>query len=505
MTRFGRTLISMAAAAAFAAPAQAVDLLETYRMAKQWDPVYSAAKAQRDAGLERLPQALAGLLPSVNASLNTNWNDAKNITTGGSAQYNSNGWLVQLTQPLFRWQNFVQYGQAQWQVQQAEAQFGQSQQDLVVRVAQAYFDVLSAQDNLAFVKANKVAIGEQLAQAKRNFEVGTATITDTNEAQARFDLAGAQEIAAINDLEVRQRQLQQIIGRFPDDLAPLRGRLDLVPPAPNDMTKWVESALVNNFGVKANEAAMQIAEREVERQRAGHYPTVDLVGVVREDTGQNIAVVTSAFAGTRTTTEQNIIGVQVNMPLFAGWGTTSRTREAAHLRTRAMQDLESARRQAEFNTRQAFLGVTNGMAQVKALEQAERSSEVSLQSNRVGYEVGVRINIDVLNAQQQLFSTRRDLSRSRYDTIVNGLKLKAAAGTLTEADLEQVNALLDPTGAFQPAPMQTKPAPRGDAAPAAPAPAAAPAKQSAAPVNVAAAGGAATAAPAKAAAKKSRK
>jgi outer membrane protein len=472
-------MLPIAIAAMMAAPAQGADLVETYRMARQWDPVYAAAKAQRDAGMERLPQALANLLPTVTASVNTNYNDATNRTTDRSLQFNSNGWLVQLTQPLFRWQNFVQYGQAQWQVQQAEAQFGQAQQDLVVRVAQAYFDVLSAQDNLAFVKANKVAIGEQLAQAKRNFEVGTATITDTNEAQARFDLAGAQEIAAINDLEVRQRQLQQIIGRFPDAIAPLRGATELVPPSPNDMTRWVESALVNNFGVKANEAALQIAEREVERQRAGHYPTVDLVGTVREDTGQNIAVLTSAATGLRTTTEQNIIGIQVQMPLFAGFGVVSRTREAAYLRTKAMQDLENARRQAEFNTRQAFLGVTNGMAQVRALEQAEKSSEVSLQSNRVGYEVGVRINIDVLNAQQQLFSTRRDLAKSRYDTIVNGLKLKAAAGTLTEADLQLVNQLLDPTGAFQPAPMQTAPPPRSDAAPgaatgkAAPAPGAA--------------------------------
>ena len=461
MTHTARTILATAVAALLALPAQGADLMDAYRMAKQYDPVIASARAQRDAGLERLPQGLAGLLPTVTASANTNWNDAENRTIDRSYQFNSNGWLVQLTQPIFRWQNFVQYGQAQWQVQQSEAQFGQAQQDLIVRVAQAYFDVLAAQDTLSFVKANKVAIGEQLAQAKRNFEVGTATITDTNEAQARFDLAGAQEIAAINDLEVRQRALQQIIGRYPDNLAPLRGKFDLVPPEPNDMTKWVESGLVNNFVVKANEAAVQIAEREVQRQRAGHYPTVDLVGSVREDVGGNAAV-----TGIRTEIQQSIIGVQLQVPLFAGFGTVSRTREAAHLRVKANQDLENARRQAEFTTRQAFLGVTNGMAQVKALEQAEKSSEVSLQSNRVGYEVGVRINIDVLNAQQQLFSTRRDLSRSRYDTIVNGLKLKAAAGTLSEADIELVNQLLDPTGAFQPAPMQTQPAPRSDAAPA---------------------------------------
>jgi outer membrane protein len=436
------SLLSAAIAALLAGPVNAADLLETYRLARQYDPVFSAARYQRDAGLERLPQALAGLLPTVTASANTNWNDARNVTNDRTFKYNSNGWLVQLTQPLFRWQNFVQYGQAQWQVQQAEAQFGQAQQDLIVRTAQAYFDVLAAQDNLAFVKANKVAIGEQLAQAKRNFEVGTATITDTNEAQARFDLANAQEISAINDLEVRQRALQAIIGSFPATLSPLRSKFDLTPPEPNDMNKWVESSLVNNFAVKANEAAYEIAEREVSRQRAGHYPTVDLVGSTAQNTAQNVALLT----GTRSTVDQSIIGVQVNVPLFAGWSVTSKTREANFLREKAQQDLESARRQAEFNTRQSFLGVTNGMAQVRALEQALQSSEVSLQSNRVGYEVGVRINIDVLNAQQQVFQTLRDLSRSRYDTIVNGLKLKAAAGTLTETDVEQVNLLLAAAG-----------------------------------------------------------
>jgi outer membrane protein len=349
---------------------------------------------------------------------------------------------VTLTQPLFRWQNLVQYQQSQFQVLQAEAQFGQATQDLIVRVAQAYFDVLAAQDNLEFTKSNRVVIAEQLAQAKRNFEVGTATITDTNEAQARYDLALAQEIAGVNALEVAQRALQQIIVQFPDALTPLRSQVMIEQPQPNVMDEWVKGARGNNFVVRGNEAVMEIASREVERQRAGHYPTLDVVAGAQENTGQNLAAVTAISGGNRTTLSQNTIGLQLNVPIYAGGSVMSRTREAVGLKEKARQDLDSSRRAAEFNARQSFLNVTNGIAQVRALEQALRSSEVSLQSNRVGYEVGVRINIDVLNAQQQVFQTQRDLARARYDTILNGLRLKSAAGSLTEQDVEAVNRLL---------------------------------------------------------------
>jgi outer membrane protein len=360
----------------------------------------------------------------------------------GNASFNSNGWNVTLTQPIFRWQNLVQYQQSQFQVLQAEAQFSQATQDLIVRVAQAYFDVLAAQDNLEFTKSNRVTIAEQLAQAKRNFEVGTATITDTNEAQARYDLAVAQEIAGVNALEVAQRALQQIIGQFPDALVPLRSDLVIDAPTPNVMDEWVKSARGNNFVVRGNEAVMEIATREVERQRAGHYPTLDVVATAQENTNQNIASVTGIVSGQRSTISQNTVGLQLNVPIYAGGAVMSRTREAVGLKEKARQDLESSRRAAEFNARQSFLNVTNGIAQVRALEQALRSSEVSLQSNRVGYEVGVRINIDVLNAQQQVFQTQRDLARARYDTILNSLRLKSAAGSLTEADVEAVNRLL---------------------------------------------------------------
>jgi outer membrane protein len=439
-------LAALAAGLAFAGAAAGADFLQNYRLAKQNDATFAAARGSLEAGLEKLPQGRALLLPVINASANSTWNDVENKdrTAGqvGSADFNSNGWNVTLTQPIFRWQNLVQYQQSQFQVLQAEAQFSQATQDLIVRVAQAYFDVLAAQDNLEFTKSNRVTIAEQLAQAKRNFEVGTATITDTNEAQARYDLAVAQEIAGINALEVAQRALQQIIGQFPDALVPLKTDLVIDPPTPNVMDDWVKSARGNNFVVRGNEAVMEIATREVERQRAGHYPTLDVVAAAQENTNQNIASVTGITSGQRSTISQNTVGLQLNVPIYAGGSVMSRTREAVGLKEKARQDLESSRRAAEFNARQSFLNVTNGIAQVKALEQALRSSEVSLQSNRVGYEVGVRINIDVLNAQQQVFQTQRDLARARYDTILNSLRLKSAAGSLTEGDVEAVNRLL---------------------------------------------------------------
>jgi outer membrane protein len=461
MHPFRLRLASVLVAAAFAQGAAAADFLDTYRLAKRNDAQFAASRASLEAGIEKLPQGRALLLPVINGSANSTHNDGENKTIGFNTSFNSNGWNVTLTQPLFRWQNLVQYQQSQYQVLQAEAQFGQATQDLIVRVAQAYFDVLAARDNIEFIVANKAAIAEQLAQAKRNFEVGTATITDTNEAQARFDLAVAQEIAGQNALLVALRNLQQIIGELPDALTPLRTSIVIQTPQPASQDDWAKGARANNFTVRANEAVLEIADREIGRQRAGHYPTLDVVATAQENTNQSLAV----GGSTRSNVAQNSIGLQLNVPIYAGGSVMSRTREAVALKEKARQDLEASRRAAEFNAQQAYLNVTNGLAQVKALEQALVSSETALQSNRVGYEVGVRINIDVLNAQQQVFQTKRDLARSRYDTIINGLRLKAAAGSLTEADVEDVNRLL---GVEDPKPKTSAaPAPLAAAAPSA--------------------------------------
>jgi outer membrane protein len=444
MNRTPRTLLALILALGLSGPVAAADLIEVYNQAKAYDAQFASARSALDAGQEKYPQGRAGLLPVISGAANTFWNRAEvhDLTppTPDLFTFNSNGWTVQMTQPLFRWQNWEQFKQGELQVVQAEATFGAAGQDLIVRVAQAYFDILNAEDNLEFVKANKAAIAEQLAQAKRNFEVGTATITDTNEAQARFDLAVAQEIAAVNDLEVKRRALQLLIGDLPPTLKPLRPNIGLDAPAPNNMDDWVARAGDQNFNVQAQGAVFEISKREVNRQRAGHLPTVDLVA----DTSSNINQTLGAAFAPRRQIDTNRIGVQVNVPIFAGGSVVSRTREAVALQEKARQDLETVRRTAQLDARRSFLNVSNGLAQVKALEQALVSSETSLQSNRVGYEVGVRINLDVLNAVQQVFSTKRDLAKARYDTIINGFKLKQAAGNLTEEDLQRANALLQP-------------------------------------------------------------
>lgn len=424
------------------------DLVQVYREAQANDPTYAAARSTLEAGREKEPQGLSGLLPTVDLSANTAWNQNDISARNGAfqpvhTQFNSNGYTLSLSQPLFRWQNWVAYDQSKLQVVQAEANFVQAQQDLVLRVAQAYFDVLNAIDNLTAVRANKTAIEQQLESAKKNFEVGTATITDTHEAQSRYDLAVAQELAAENDLEVKRRALQAIIGKVPEGLAPLKPTVTLLPPQPSGMDKWVEAAEKDSTNVQIQQAVADIAAREVDRQRAGHYPTVDVVA----SAGRTNSFSPFLFGVVGTDFES--VGLQVNIPLFQGGAVNSRTREAAANRGAALSNLEAARRTAALAARQYYLGVVNGLAQVKALEAALASSKLALESNRLGYEVGVRINIDVLNAEQQVYTTRRDLAKATYDTLLAQLRLKAAVGALGEADVQQVNALLNPAASVK--------------------------------------------------------
>lgn len=427
------TLLAALLAAAFLAPgAHAADLQQVYNDALVNDPQYASARAALAAGQEKLPQGRAGLLPTLGLSGSNTRNEIDN-----GANFSASNYALRLEQPLFRWENWQQYEQSKLLVAASEAQFSQARQDLIVSVSKAYFDILGAQDTLAFIRAQKVAISEQLESAKQNFEVGTATITDSHEAQARFDLAVAQEFAAENDLAIKRAALEQIIGKPPAELATLRPGLTLNMPAPAQLEPWLDSAQQQNYGVIGQQLALEIARRDISRNRAGHYPTLDLVAS-RSHTRQP----SSAMSGAIATTNSNAIGVQWNIPLFAGFAITSKVREAIALEDKSRNDLESVRRNAMQSVRQSYLGVNSGLAQVKALEAAEISSQSALDANKLGYQVGVRVNIDILNAQQQLFSTRRDLSKARYDTIINGLKLKSAAGTLTDQDVLQVNGLL---------------------------------------------------------------
>jgi outer membrane protein len=416
-------------------------LLQVYKEALANDAQYASARATLTAGQEKVPQGRAGLLPTVGVSGSYSRNNADSTQSGVAVDSsgNSRTYTVSLSQPLLRWANWEQYQQGKLSVAASEAQFAQAQQDLIVRASQAYFDVLTSQDALASVQAQKVAITEQLASAKRSFEVGTTTITDTHEAQARYDLAVAQEFAAQSDLDIKRTALQQIIGKPPAALATLRPGVKLNAPEPAQIEQWVNSAETQNYGVVGQQFNLEIAQREIKRNRAGHLPTVDLVAS-RSHTNQSRTALVSPVNVSDATT----VGVQWTIPIFSGFAINSRVREAIALEDKARADLENVRRTAAQNARQSFFGVNSGLAQVKALEAAEVSSQSALESNRLGYQVGVRINIDVLNAQQQLYSTRRDLSKARYDTLMNSLRLKLAAGSLKEEDLMQINALLKP-------------------------------------------------------------
>jgi len=424
-----------------AAPVFSADLLQLYREALNNDAQYAAARATAEAGREKAPQGLSTLLPVIGATANTTWNDNKYSLDGGPKAgrgFNSNAYTVTLTQPLFRWDRFVQYGQSKLQVVQAEAVFAQASQDLILRVSQAYFDVLNAQENLKAIRANKQAIAQQLEQAKKNFEVGTATITDSQEAQSRFDLAVAQEIAGESDIDVKRFALRVILGKDAGELNRLKPQAVLNPPQPAALDKWVDAAQKDSFTVQAQQAAAEVAEKEVEKMRAGHYPTLDAVG------NYGKAKTMAGLAATNLLqTDVTNVGVQLNIPIFQGGYVNSRTREALANRSAAEALLDNAKRTAALTAQQSYLGVVNGLAQVRALDAALISSTSALESNKLGYEVGVRINIDVLNAENQVYVTKRDLAKARFDTLLNQLKLKAAVGSLSEADLEQINPLFE--------------------------------------------------------------
>ena len=442
-----KKVLSLVFAGAFACPvvgvAHAADLLSVYHDAAAYDAQFGAARAALDAGREKLPQGRAGLLPTIGLGASTVWNETEstrrvNGATAVPADYNSNGWTVTLTQPLFRWQNWVAYNQAEMSVAISETQFGAARMDLILRTAQAYFDVLLAQDALATAQTQKTATAEQLESARRNFEVGTATITDSHEAQARFDLITAQELAAQNDLTVKGHALQMLIGKKPEALKRLRQGVTMMQPQPADMNPWVEMATTGAASVRIAQAGLELAQREIEKQRAGHYPTLDLVA-----TRGNSAQTYSSTFGAGVDSKSSTIGLQLSIPLFAGGAVASKDREAVALKHKAVADLDHARRSAALAARQTYLGVSSGLSQVKAYEAALVSSQSALDSNKLGYEVGVRINIDVLNAQTQLYDTVQKLAKARLDTLAALLKLKAAAGILGEDDVTSINTLLE--------------------------------------------------------------
>jgi outer membrane protein len=425
-----------------AASAGAEDLLQVYREAQLSDPTLAAARANWEATQERVPQARAGLLPNVSLSASTNANYfGTNIDSDPRVRVNRGfglgGVTVSASQPLYRYANVIAYSQAVQQVEQADYTLASARQDLILRVAVAYFDVLLAQFNVELAESQNAAVSEQLAQAKRNFEVGVATITDTNEAQSKYDSIVAQEISARNDLDNKRTALRAIIGRYPQDLRRLGPGFEPTLPSPNSLDAWVDRALADNLNVRIARYNSEIATLEIERQRAGRLPTVDLVASANAQAGTG-STNTNAFNDTR----QAAVGLALTVPLYQGGLVDSKVREALALQENARQNLEVARRNALFNAQTGFSGVNSAAASVKAFEQALVSAQTAYESNKTGQEVGVRTNLDVLNTLQTVFQTRRDLAQAYFNYLVGILRLKAAVGSLDEQDVEDINRRL---------------------------------------------------------------
>jgi outer membrane protein len=436
MPRRPLTLLPLAlvAAALFAPAAQAQSLQALYDAARAYDATYLAARAQADSAQYRLEQGRALARPSAALT-----GSALAIETdppaGSRASTTSAGLTLSGRMPLFNRTNSASIEQSERSFQIAAADLQSAEQELIVRVAQTYFDVLVAQDALAATQANKKAFSEQLASAKRNFEVGTATITDQREAQAKFDLATAQEIAADNDLRTKRIALDQLVGRPNIEPKPLAVPVALPATAPADVDQWVAPSQTGHPAVRRAQLGFDIARLETDKARAGHLPTVDAVASLAPSrlAGDTLARGNSVTASA---------GVQMTLPLFSGYSVQNRIKETLSLEEKSRNDLEAARRTVAQNTRVAFFGAQSGQAQAKALEAAETSSKLALEATQLGYRVGVRVNLDVLNAQTQLSQTQRDLSKARYDVLLASLRLRQAAGTLAPGDVAAVNALL---------------------------------------------------------------
>jgi len=440
-------------------PGHALDLMQAWRTALARDPAYAAARASYRAGLEKLPQARAALRPEVAASVGGEYSETRSTRGLSRADSDRRGtWSLSLVQPLFDYSRWQALEQSRLVVADAEVALQAAHQDLMLRLSQSYFDVLAAQDTLAAIEAEKAAVAEQLASARRNFELGNATVTDTYEAQARYDVIVADELQAQNDMEVAREVLARILGGPPQALAELPYGVALPPPRPARQEDWSGQAETASLDVVRARLRSRIAERGIDIARGGHYPTLDLEATTGSATD-------GVFDGRARPGRpvDSVIGLNLRIPLYAGGGISSRVTESVELAQAARHDYEAARRLAVQQARQFHRGVNTGLARIAALEAGERSSRAAVQANRRGYEIGVRINLDVLNAQQQLYATLRDLARVRYDTVMAGLRLKAASGILAEDDLEAINRLLREPGAA-PALLERPGAPAAPAA-----------------------------------------
>ena len=415
----------------------AENLNDIYQLAIENDPEYRAQQFSLEAELETRVQAHAQLykpIVSITANADRNYQDITSAFGGGDTQYTGKGYSLNLAQPIYHKDRFVRLEQVDDQITKAQLDLDAAEQDLILRSAERYFAVLSAQDNLAFTQAEKSALERQLEESNVRFEVGLIAITDIQEAQAGFDLASAREIQALNTMEDAQESLREITGQYPQSLAELVDDMPNARPDPDDIDAWTQSSLENNLQLKARLIETSIVEKEISRQEASHYPTLDVVGNhgYRSTGGQ--------FGDTEVDFSQ--IGVQLNVPIYEGGQVTSRTREALHRHKEALERLEQVRRSVDRRSREAYRGVLSGISQIAAFKQAMLSSETAVTATRTGYEVGTRTAVDVVTAEKEFFRAQRDYSQARYEYILDTLRLKQASGKLAPADIQQINSLL---------------------------------------------------------------
>lgn len=426
-------------------PASALDLAQAWQLGLNHDAVYAAARSQYRATMQKLPQARAGLMPQVDGTLTGAYVDSR--ATGPLNQvYNSgrSAWTLTLTQPVFNWSAIQTYEQSKLVVASAEVQLQLAYQELLLRVSQAYFDTLTSQDTLETLRAEQQSVKEQLSASRQRFELGEATVTDALEAQARYDLVSANIIAAENDLRNAEDQLARIIGRQPSPggLFALPYNVNIPAPVPNKLSDWSEQASSANLEVVRARIQTRISDHDIEIAKSGHYPTLNLSASSTSNTLGNSQV--RPFYNGRTI--DNTIALTLSVPIYSGGRVSANVVEKAELQQKSVYDLEAVRRRSVQLSREYFNGVQAGLARIKGLQAAEKSSLSSLQANLTGYQVGVRINLDVLNAQQQLFVTKRDLARARYQAVMSGLRLRANSGVLSESDLLTINQMLRAPG-----------------------------------------------------------
>jgi outer membrane protein len=440
-----------------ATSAHAANLNDLYAMAQTSDPTYESARFTLQAARQQQPEAFAALLPSLSATGSesrtigrTSYTDTPEV----HRSFDTDQWVLQLTQPLFRVATLLAYDEARASVEQAIAQFAVAEQDLILRVTRAYFDEVVAERHVTTAHAQVTALNEQLQAARHSYESGVASVTDVDDTQSKTALAEAQQVAALNDLEAARAALEAIIGMPPEGLNTLKPEAVLPRPMPSDAASWVEHAIADNPSVKAAQAAVKAADYELDRSQAQRLPTIDMVATYGGNYSSGNITEPTNFG---SNVKDRQVSIQVTVPLFEGGALQARVAEARAKRSKAQADLAAAERQAALSARQSYAAVLSGVSQVRALETSIAAGRNAVKGNRAGYGLGIRINSDVLNAEQQLYSTIQDLDKARYDTLFEGLKLKAAAGELSPEDVRAVNSLLESRAIEEPAEITSNP------------------------------------------------